>query len=85
MKVGATTSALLSLGGGGVYFSEILRPGGLLHKAWKKLGRTVEGGRLGGGKGEIDDARFSRGKERNLQEIQTDPSDLCAGGPMEVE
>lgn len=62
MKVGATTSALLS-GEGEGFFSEILRPGACFTKLGRSWDERSRAGDWGGGKGEIDDARFSRGKD----------------------
>jgi len=81
MKVGATTSALLSLspsgaGGAGQRGYEKLRPPRGLVCCFTKLGRAGTNGR-GRARAEIDDARFSRGKETKSACIDPDPSDLA--------
>lgn len=87
MKVGATTSALLSSGAlwsrrGGY---EKLRPQGVL-ACFTKLGMSWDERARGWRAREIfDDARFSRGKKKRNLRRDPDPSDLCTDGPMEVE
>lgn len=80
MKVGATTSALLSHSleseGRARGYEKLRLPGGwsasLLHKSLEELGRTGEGR----ARAEIDDARFSRGKKTKSVCRDPDPSDL---------
>lgn len=62
MKVGATTSALLSGRGRGFlrYSAQ-----GLLHKAWKSWDERARAGDAGREKN--DDARFSRGKNESAE------------------